>query len=113
MKKNKLFIALISATLLVTSVLFVRADEVFTNLPSSEVIIGTDDRQYLSDTTSTLNKKMVRITFEGLNEHGQRIVGSGSGVMISKDIVLTAAHCVYNSRNREYYQNVKVVPSAT
>ncbi|CYU04516.1 hypothetical protein HO639_05595 [Streptococcus suis] len=41
MKKNKLFIALISATLLVTSVLFVRADEVFTNLPSSEVIIGT------------------------------------------------------------------------
>ncbi|AGL47882.1 trypsin-like peptidase domain-containing protein [Streptococcus suis] len=113
MKKNKLFIALISATLLVTSVLFVRADEVFTNLPSSEVIIGTDDRQYLSDTTSTLNKKMVRITFEGLNEHGQRIVGSGSGVMISKDIVLTAAHCVYNSRNKEYYQNVKVVPSAT
>lgn len=112
MIKNKVLIKLLTSVVLLNSLLVVKLDE-SVRAYSPEIIIGADGRKYISDTTNDLHRKMVRITFEGLDEYDNPMKAQGSGVMIGNDIVITAAHCIYDLRHKQYYQNVKVTPAAT
>lgn len=54
---------------------------------STKSIIGSDDRKPVSDTTSFPQRAQVLIALPG---------GRCSGVMVGKDLVLTAGHCVHS-----------------
>lgn len=111
--KKSILLALSVATLLVQLPLSVRAQEGFPTQATPEKVIGVDSRQLVSDTTSAVNRTIVRITLEGYDQDGNWKPYVGSGVMVAPDTVLTAAHVLYNLDRGEYYQNVKVVPAAT
>lgn len=55
---------------------------------SPSVILGTDDRKKVTNTTTYPERAQVLIALPG---------GRCSGAMIGKDLVLTAGHCVFNS----------------
>ena len=112
MKKITLLV-LLSTTLLAGSGYVVSAEEPYIDASFPEKILGTDDRQLVTDTTSELNRKIVRITFENYNEKGIWSSFIGSGVMIGDDTVLTAGHVIYNIEHGQYSQNINVIPAAT
>ncbi|MBC1403085.1 trypsin-like serine protease [Listeria booriae] len=65
-------------------------------------IIGSDDRIIVGDTTKAPYNSMVFIEISG----GK----IGSGVLISPDTVLTAAHVVYNSATKSFASSITVYP---
>lgn len=94
--KKSILLALSVATLVVQLPLSVRAQEGFPTQATPEKVIGVDSRQLVSDTTSAVNRTIVRITFEGYDQDGNWGPAFGSGVMVAPDTVLTAAHVLYD-----------------
>lgn len=64
--------------------------------PHVESVIGTDERKKVTSFTSSPIKENVAIKVEWKNSEGNYEGYVASGVMVSKDTVLTAAHVVYD-----------------
>jgi V8-like Glu-specific endopeptidase len=70
-------------------------------------VIGADDRIVVTDTTAFPARAIVQILFES-RPGSQHLC---SGTMVSKDTVLTAAHCLHSGTKRgRPYQNFRVIP---
>ena len=54
---------------------------------STDQYIGTDDRQVVTDTTQSPNSAIAYLIANGSN--------SGTAYMLSKNVAITAAHCVF------------------
>lgn len=76
------------------------------SLVQPEYIVGTDDREQITDTTVFPYK---RVTYLSINE-GNGQYSRCSGAIIDDDTVLTAAHCLYDNKEKRYYQGVTVYP---
>lgn len=72
-----------------------------------EGIIGDDDQVLVSDTSQPPYRQIVRLNI--LHEDGDWYVGSGA--MISPNLILTAAHNVYNQETGEWATYVEASPS--
>jgi len=65
-----------------------------------DVIIGSDERRRVSDTTEYPYSAIVRIAFPGSDDSSEG--GNCTGFLIDDDTVATAAHCIFNRRTRRW-----------
>lgn len=72
---------------------------------SAATVFGPDDRVRVTDTRQTPFRTIAHLA---LFEYGNQLSGHCSGVMLAPDVVLTAAHCVYESGH--YMDSVLVIP---
>jgi V8-like Glu-specific endopeptidase len=71
-----------------------------------EVVIGTDDRKPIEDTTKFPSRSICKLYITAAD--GSSWVGSGT--FIGPNCLLTAAHCVYVSERGGWVSNIEVVP---
>ncbi|WP_238989632.1 trypsin-like serine peptidase [Staphylococcus sp. MI 10-1553] len=76
--------------------------------PHVESVIGTDERKKVSSFTSSPIKENVAIKVEWKNSEGNYEGYVASGVMVSKDTVLTAAHVVYDEGRKKIAERITV-----
>lgn len=72
----------------------------------SEGIIGEDNQHQVTDTTQTPYRQIVHLEIEFAS--GNYLAGSGA--MIGPDLILTAAHNVYDSETGEWAKEVYAAP---
>lgn len=74
---------------------------------TAERVFGTDDRIPITDTTVAPWRTIAQLViFDQRNE----IVSTCSGVMLNTNVVLTAAHCLFDPRSQSYVYSLLVVP---
>ncbi|EKO0699701.1 trypsin-like peptidase domain-containing protein [Staphylococcus pseudintermedius] len=76
--------------------------------PHVESVIGTDERKKVTSFTSSPIKENVAIKVEWKNSEGNYEGYVASGVMVSKDTVLTAAHVVYDEGRKKIAERITV-----
>ncbi|EGQ3127500.1 trypsin-like serine protease, partial [Staphylococcus pseudintermedius] len=76
--------------------------------PHVESAIGTDERKKVTSFTSSPIKENVAIKVEWKNSEGNYEGYVASGVMVSKDTVLTAAHVVYDEGRKKIAERITV-----
>lgn len=76
--------------------------------PYVESVIGTDERKKVTSFTSSPIKENVAIKVEWKNSEGNYEGYVASGVMVSKDTVLTAAHVVYDEGRKKIAERITV-----
>lgn len=69
--------------------------------PNSRIVIGSDDRTYIKDTTVFPYRAIVKVFFSG---------GDCTGSLVSSDTVLTAGHCVANSKTHQWHSDFWIAP---
>lgn len=72
----------------------------------SEIILGADDRKIVTNTTSDPYRKVAFLIIHFPN--GKSYVGTGN--LISKNMVLTAGHCLYSKNNGGWAKSIEVYP---
>ncbi|MFP4991121.1 trypsin-like serine peptidase [Staphylococcus pseudintermedius] len=76
--------------------------------PHVESVIGTDEGKKVTSFTSSPIKENVAIKVEWKNSEGNYEGYVASGVMVSKDTVLTAAHVVYDEGRKKIAERITV-----
>lgn len=76
--------------------------------PHVESVIGTDERKKVTSFTSSPIKENVAIKVEWKNSEGNYEGYVASGVKVSKDTVLTAAHVVYDEGRKKIAERITV-----
>lgn len=74
-------------------------------------IWGEDDRLLVENTARFPYAPIVQLTMKKTVNGAVRSY-TGSGVMINKNTILTAAHCVYNTGTSSWYDEIVVTPGA-
>jgi V8-like Glu-specific endopeptidase len=75
-----------------------------------DFVIGSDDRVFVSNTTTREARPNVKI-FAHYTNGGEPGTSLCSGVLIGNHEVLTAAHCLYDPKRNAYATSVEVVPA--
>lgn len=78
-----------------------------TPLYRPDAIIGTDNREQITNTTVFPYK---RITYLKIVLDSSGLWTWCTGAIIDDDTVLTAAHCLYDNKAKRYYNSVTVYP---
>ncbi|MEJ7542153.1 trypsin-like serine peptidase [Staphylococcus intermedius] len=76
--------------------------------PNVESVIGKDERKKVNSFTASPIKENVAVRVEWKNANGSYTGYVASGVMVSKDTVLTAAHVVYDGGRKKFADKITV-----
>ncbi|MFN0094166.1 MAG: trypsin-like serine peptidase [Dehalococcoidia bacterium] len=74
---------------------------------SAQTIFGDDDRTLVTDTTRWPFRTVVQVV---LFDADAEPVGTCSGILLSPDAVLTAAHCVWDDEAEDFFAGFLVIP---